>query len=98
MRPYFADYAVHCLKLRLKNPEPPSDPLDLKNWTSADAVVKNLTTKETDILRKVYSYHNCGFQEQIEYCAGKYESTVDEVWDLIRNVQYEIAVQRGLVL
>ena len=102
MRPYWAEYANHMLRLYVKTWADDviqfRTAIDKTNWIACRSVFEKLPTREKDIITHVYR-HPCGHMEEgvASYVADHPTETRDSIWAVICGVSRDVARARELI-
>ena len=98
-RTFYSDYVKHALRFYTRNcttqPTFKSD-VDKNNWLACDIVLKHLTDKNRTILISVYSGYDT-LPDEVYNTSKKFNVNQTIIWDLMKKVERDIALERGLL-
>lgn len=97
-RPFYSDYVRHALRFYSRNLLRTSfkSEVDRTNWMACESVIREHSIKERDILVMVYGGYDT-LSDNVYETAKKYGINQNIIWDMMKDVEREIARKRGLI-
>ena len=96
-KPCYSDYVRHAIRFYaryLTQTEFRSD-VDKANWDACYRVLRNYSSRDKDILTYVYgAFDTLG--DNVYAMANKYKLNQNIIWDMMKDFEREVAVERGL--
>lgn len=96
-KPCYTDYVKHAMrfysryldKTRFKNE------VDKSNWNACHNVLETYSNKDKDILVYVYgAFDTIG--DNVYVMANKYQIHQNIIWDMMKDFERKVAIERGL--
>ena len=97
-KPFYTDYVRHALRFYARNlyPQRFKKDVDKDNWYACHDVISKYSDRDKDILAYVYgSYDTLG--DNVYAMAKKYSINQNIIWDMMKEFEREIAVERKLI-
>ena len=98
-KPFYTDYVRHALRFYSRNlsiyPHCKKR-ADMENWLACDSVVKKYSERDRDILVYVYGSYDT-LADNVYAMAKKYSINQNIIWDMMKEFEREIAIQRNLI-
>lgn len=97
-RPFYSDYVRHALRFYSRNLTRVvfKSEVDRNNWNACESVIREHSVKERDILVMVYGGFDT-LSDNVYETAKKYGINQNIIWDLMKDVERDIAKRRGLI-
>ena len=97
-RPFYSDYVRHALRFYSRNLTRVifKSEVDRNNWNACASVIREYSVKERDILVSVYGGYDT-LSDNVYEASKKYGINQNIVWDMMKDVEREIAKRRGLI-
>ena len=98
-RPFYSEYVKHALRFYSRNTDKPikfRSAADKANWLSCRGAIRYFPPMEQKILISVYS----GFDtlpDEVYNASKKYNIDQNYIWDLMKDVERKVALNRGLI-
>ena len=98
-RPFYSEYVKHALRFYSRNIDKPTkfrSDADKANWLSCYGAIRHYPLVEQNILIAVYS----GFDtlpDEVYNASKKYNVDQNIIWDLMKEVERKVALNRGLI-
>ena len=99
IKPYYSDYVRHAIRFyaRYLKPDRFKNKVDQSNWYACHNVIKSYTDTEKDILVYVYgAYDTIG--DNVYAMANKHHISQNLIWDLMKEFERQVAIERGLLV
>lgn len=96
-KPCYADYVKHALCFYSRHLDKTSfkNRVDESNWYACHNVLKSYSYRDKDILVYVYgAFDTVG--DNVYVIANKYQIHQNIVWNLMKEVEKKVAIERGL--
>lgn len=95
-KPCYSDYIRHALRYytRYANPRFKTE-TDRVNWYACHNVLTQYSERDKDILVYVYGAFDT-IADNVYAMANKYHLHQNIIWDMMKKVEREIAIERGL--
>lgn len=96
-RPCYTEYVRHAIRFysRYLNRTRFNNEVDKSNWLACHQVLKTYSTKEKDILIYVYGEFDT-ISDNVYAIANKYHIHQNIVWDMMKEFERKVAIERGL--
>lgn len=97
-KPFYTDYVRHALRFYTRNLSQPrfKKDVDRDNWMACDSVINGYSDREKDILTYIYGSHDT-LADNVYVMAKKYSINQSILWDEMKEFEYKIAKERGLL-
>ena len=97
-RTFYSDYVKHALRFYARNQEAKhfKTPIDKDNWFSCDIVLKKCTETEKEMILSVYRGYDT-LADELYNTAKKYNINQNVLWDLMKDIEHNIAKKRKLI-
>lgn len=94
---FYSDYVGHCMRFysRYQNPNF-KNTVELSNWQACEAALRNFRRDEVEILTDIYKSRN-PITESISRISEMKGIKVDNVWEMLTRLEYDVAYLRGLI-
>ena len=93
---FYSDYVRHCLRFYARYPTPNfRTPTDKHNWTACDKAFRIFSDEERELLMDIYSRYDTLPDNVFCVCTER-AIEQDDVWKLIEELEYVVALKRGL--
>lgn len=96
-RPCYTDYVRHIIRFYARYLGETSfrNPVDRANWYACHSALKPYSDRNKDILVYVYgAFDTLG--DNVYVMANKYHINQNIIWDMMKNFEREVAIERGL--
>ena len=96
-KPCYADYVKHALRFYSRNLARNSFKNDVTrlNWFACHNVLKSYSHRDKDILVYVYGEFDT-LADNVYTIANKYKINQHIIWDMMKEVEKKVAIERGL--
>lgn len=97
VRPPYSDYVKFCMKFYSRNITPPRFRNDIvkNNWYACHRAIEPYSDRDKDILVYVYgAFDTLG--DNVYAAANKYHINQNIIWDMMKEFERKVAVERGL--
>lgn len=97
-RPFYSEYIRHALRFYARHLQANRfhSAADRDNWQACDEVLKSCSDMEKDILVFVYGSFDT-LPDNVYNASKKYSVSQSMIWDLMKDVERNIAKLRGLL-
>lgn len=97
-RPFYSDYARHCLRFYSRNTEKPrfNTEVDEKNWYACNRAMDSFSDRDWGIILRVYSAYDT-IADNVYEVAKAFNLDQNIIWDLMKKVERVVAKKRGLL-
>ena len=97
-KPFYSDYVRHALRFYSRNLLLTSfkSEVDRINWNACDSVIRGRSDRDRDILVMVYGGYDT-LADNVYETAKKHNIHQNIIWDMMKDVEREIARKRGLI-
>lgn len=98
-RPPYADYVMFCMKFYSRHLSSPRfrTEVEKNNWHACHEVIKQYSDRDKDILVYVYgAFDTLG--DNVYAMANKYHIHQNIIWDMMKEFERKVAVERGLCI
>ncbi len=97
-KPFYTDYVRHAMRFYSRNLTNPlfKKKADIENWTACDEVLESYSNRDKDILAYVYGSYDT-LADNVYAMSKKYSINQNIIWDMMKDFEYKIAIERGLV-
>ena len=95
---YYSDYVRHAIRFyaRYLNESRFKTTVDKANWFACHNAIKEYSEMNKDILVYVYgAFDTIG--DNVYTMANKYRINQNIIWDMMRDFERKVAIERGLV-
>lgn len=103
MRPSYGEYVKAAMRYysKIKLASVPQEPrfrsdADKKNWAACEAAIKDLSSKDKELVLRVYGYSDT-LADNIYRISKDEHISQDHLWDLVNTVEKRFAKRRGLI-
>ena len=96
-KPCYSDYVRHAIRFysRYSNKKTFKTKIDQQNWWSVYNVITHYCDKSKDILMYVYgAFDTIG--DNVYAMANKYHIHQNLIWDMMKDFERAVAIERGL--
>ena len=96
-KPCYSDYVRHAIRYysRYLGIRHFKNKVDEYNWTACHQVLKSYSNRDRDILVYVYgAFDTLG--DNVYVMANKYQIHQNIIWDMMKEFERKVAVERGL--
>ena len=95
-KPCYSDYIRHTIRFysRFRNPKFKTD-IDRANWHSCHNAIQGYSDRDKDILLYVYGEFDT-LGDNVYAIAKKYNIDQNIVWDMMKEFERKVAIERGL--
>lgn len=96
-KPCYSDYVRHAIRFytRYSNPGYFKNMVDRANWNACHKAIESYSDRDTRILVYVYgAYDTLG--DNVYEMANKYQIHQNIIWDMMKEFERKVAVERGL--
>lgn len=96
-KPCYTDYIRHTLRFYSRYLNKPSfkSNVDRDNWCACHNVIETYSRRDKDILTYVYgSFDTIG--DNVYEMANKYHINQNTIWDMMKEFERKVAIERGL--
>lgn len=93
----YTDYIKHAMRFysRYPNRQHFKNKVDESNWKACHEVIQTYSDRDRDILVYVYgSYDTIG--DNVYTMSEKYQIDQTIIWDMMREFEQKVAIERGL--
>ena len=96
-RPYYTDYVRHAMRFysRYLNESHFKTVVDKNNWYACHNVFKTYSDKDKEILIYVYGAYDT-ISDNVYAIANKLQIDQNIIWDMMREFERKVAIERGL--
>ena len=96
IKPCYSDYVRHALRYYTRYPRPRfKTETDRANWNACHNVLTKYSERDKEILVYVYGAFDT-IADNVYAMANKFHIHQNIIWDTMRNLEKEIAIERGL--
>ena len=98
-RPFYSEYVKHAMRFYSRNyiDQPKFKTIaDKQNWLSCHSIIKDLSSKDRQILITVYSGYDT-LPDEVYNASVKYNVDQNYIWDMMKVVERKIARRRELI-
>ena len=96
-KPCYSDYIRHAIRFYARYPEKHSFKNDVEkaNWWSCHEAIKEYTDRDKEILLYAYgAFDTLG--DNVYVMAKKYNIDQNYIWDMMKEFERKVAIERGL--
>lgn len=96
-KPCYTDYVKRaiCFYSRYPHKTDFKSEVDRANWNASHAVLRKCSPMEKDIIMYVYGAYDT-IADNVYAMANKYHIHQNIIWDLMKDVERKVAIERGL--
>lgn len=95
-RPSYSEYVRHAIRFYARYHTPKfKTEVDRENWWACHNVIQNYSDRDRDILIYVYGEFDT-LGDNVYAIANKYHIHQNIVWDMMKEFERKVAVERGL--
>lgn len=97
-KPFYSDYVRHALRFYSRNLSLAKfkKGTDKSNWLACHHVIQTYSERDRDILVYVYGSYDT-LADNVYEVSRKYSINQSIIWDMMKEFEREIAVERGLI-
>lgn len=97
-KPFYTDYVRHALRFYSRNLHHPrfKKDVDKENWMACHYVIGKYSNRDKDILSYVYGSYDT-LADNVYTMAKKYNINQNIIWDMMKEFEREIAIERKLL-
>lgn len=97
MKPYYTDYASHCLRYYFRYKVPNSNSkAQIDDWNACKRACSALKSSEMELVKEMYSSTDSAV-DGLYIVSRKHNIKPDVLWDLMRKIEKTVAIERGLL-
>ena len=96
-KPCYSDYIRHIMRFysRYMNKKSFKTEVDKVNWCACHTVVETYSDKDKDILIYIYGEFDT-ISDNVYAMANKYHIHQNIIWDMMKEFERKVAIERGL--
>ena len=96
-RPCYTEYVRHAMRFysRYLNRTKFNNKVDKSNWNACHNVLKSYSERDKDILIYVYGQFDT-ISDNVYAIANKYHIHQNIIWDMMKEFERQVAIERGL--
>lgn len=93
----YTDYVIRslCFYSRYQNKSVFKNEVDKSNWLACHNVLKRYSDRDRDILTYVYGAFDT-VPDNVYVMANKYKIHQNIIWNMMKELEKEVAIERGL--
>lgn len=97
IKPCYSDYVRHAMRFytRYLNREHFKNKVDRSNWFACHNAIKSYSNRDRDILVYVYGSFD-SISDNVYKMSGKYHIHQNIIWDMMKEFELKVAIERGL--
>ena len=97
-KPFYQDYVRHALRFYTRNLKLATfkSGVDRENWLSCHHVIQLYSDRDKDILSYVYGSYDT-LADNVYTMSKKYSMNQNIIWDMMKDFEHNIAIERGLI-
>lgn len=97
-RPFYSEYARHCLRFYSRNADKPrfNTEVDKNNWYACHKALERYSDQDKGIIIRVYALYDT-IADNVYEVAKEYEIDQNIIWDLLKEIERSVAKKRGLL-
>lgn len=97
-RPCYTDYVRHAIRFysRYLNKNRFKNDVDKLNWSACHTAIADYSDRDKDILVYVYGEFDT-LADNVYAMANKYHIHQNIIWDMMKDFEREVAIERGLI-
>ena len=99
LKPVYSDYIRFAMRFYARYPDKKSfkSEVDKSNWIACHKLITSYTNRDKDILLYVYgAYDTIG--DNVYAMANKYHIHQNIIWEMMKEFEKQVAIERGLWL
>lgn len=99
IKPYYSDYVRHAIRFyaRYLTESSFKNKVDKSNWYACHNALKSYSNRDKDILIYVYgAFDTIG--DNVYAMANKYHINQTIIWDMMKEFERKVAIERGLLI
>ena len=96
-KPCYADYVKHALRFYSRHLDVVifKNEVTKSNWLACHNVLRDYSRRDRDILVYVYGEFDT-LADNVYTIANKYKINQHSIWDMMKEVEKKVAIERGL--
>ena len=96
-KPCYTDYIKHAMRFysRYSYKQHFKNKVDESNWKACHEVIQTYSDRDRDILVYVYGSYDT-ISDNVYAMSEKYQMHQNVIWDLMREFEQKVAIERGL--
>lgn len=95
-RPSYSEYVRHAIRFYARHPNPVfKTGVDAANWQACFTVIRPYSDRNKDILLYVYGEYDT-LSDNVYAMAKKYDINQNIIWDMMKEFERKVAIERGL--
>lgn len=97
-KPFYTDYVRHALRFYSRNLSLSifAKHVDRENWFACHYAINGYSRRDKDILVYVYGSYDT-LADNVYAMAKKYSINQNIIWDMMKEFERKIAIERGLI-